>query len=249
MATKSFDASLDDLLSGLDLPSNDDLKREMKGKKITESKLSITPEKANEIWMKLWGEDRGSDLYKKLAKEYNVAYSAVFGLALGNHPLSPVDKDQWKLIYQEWHNRYGYNKNIYVVRSPGNDLLDYYDEMNSKRGPVKTSKIPPSVIYDIRFNKEASKEEVKKYLKENNIKVDNTMIATYASKTFGWLVDAPHQEWEFDSLVEMSKWLFERGGRKCKKGGQLAEDYLSRGMLWMDKGGGLSGWSFVKKSK
>lgn len=250
MATKkkSFNAELDNILAGLELPSNDDLKKETTGKKITESKLTITPEKAEAIWMKLWGQDRGVPLYTQLATEYKVGYHVVVALALGDHPLCPVDKERWKLIYQEWHNRYGHNKNIYVVRSPGNDLLDYYDAQNLTRG-AKTSRLSSSEIFDIRFTHNRDKAYAKDLLKKKGLKVDPNMIGGYANNIMGWLVDEPHQEWEFDSLVEMSQWLFKQAGKEWKKGGQLAEDYMSREMIWMDRGYGLNGWSFVKKSK
>jgi hypothetical protein len=245
---KSFNAGLDDLLEGLDLPSNDELMQETKGKKITESKLSITPKKAEEIWMKLWGPDRSVSLYKQLAAEYKVGEFVVQGLALGDHPLCPVNRNQWESIYQEWHNRYGYNKSVYVVRSPGNDLLDYYDAQNLKRG-AKTSKLSPSEIFDIRFTHNRDKAYAKDLLKKKGLKVDPNMISGYANDIMGWLVDEPHQEWEFDSLVEMSQWLFKQAGKEWKKGGQLAEGYIKKEMLWMDRGYGLNGWSFVKKSK
>lgn len=245
---KSFNADLDDLLADLDLPSNDELKQETKGKKITESKLTITPKKAEEIWMKLWDSNRGAVLYKQLAAEYKVGEFVVQALALGDHPLCPVDRDQWQSIYQEWHNRYGYNQSVYVVRSPGNDLLDYYDAQNLKRGAM-TSKLSPSEIFDIRFRKNKDKAYVKSLLAKKGIKVDPNMINGYANNIMGWLVDNPHQEWEFDSLVEMSQWLCKQAGKEWKKGGQLAESYIKKQMLWMDRGYGLNGWSFVKKSK
>ena len=249
MATKkSFDAELDNLIESLDLPSDEDIKQETKGKKITESKLTITLEKAEEIWMKLWGPDRGVSLYKQLSVEYKVAYDAVFMIALGNHPLCPVDKDQWKLIHQEWHNRYGYNKTVYVVRSPGNDLLSYYDEQNLKRG-AKTSKLSPSEIFDIRFRKNKDKTYIKSLLAKKGIKVDPNMINGYANNIMGWLIDEPHKEWEFDSFVEMSKWLHNRIKKEFKGGGQLAEACAKKGMIWADRGNSLNGWSFVTKLK
>lgn len=223
-------------------------KRKEFGKKITQSKLTITPEQANEIWFKLWGEDRGQPLYKKLAKEYNVAYDAVFMLALGDHPLCPVKKDQWKLIHQEWHNRYGYNKHVYIIRSPGNDLLDYYDQMNQIRG-AKTSKLAPSELFDIRFKKNKDKAYIKELLNTKGIKVDNNMINGYANNIMKWIVDKPHQEWEFDSLVTMSEWISNKFNRPYKKGGQLAESCIKAGMIWSDKGYGMNGWSFIKIPK
>lgn len=269
---KSLQEKLEGLYKGKDLSKDDDKKilkyeriglqskerweglldeeKKKFGEKITVSKLTITKEQADEIWLKLWDKDRGTDLYKKLAENYKVAYDAVFQLALGNHSLCPVDKEQWQKIYDHWHSLYGYNKNIYIVRSPGNDLLDYYDQQNLCRGDCKVSKLSPSEIFNIRFRwNDKSRKVIKAYCDEKGLKVDGAMYQTYATKTFGWLVDTPHQKWEFDSFVDMSKWLFERVGKEFKGGGQLAESYVKRGMIWMDKGYKLNGWSFIKKEK
>lgn len=217
-------------------------------RKVTAGKLTISKDQADEIWFKLWGADRGSELYKKLALEYNVAYDAVFMLALGDHPLSPVDRGQWQKIHNHWHSLYGYNKNVYIVRSPGNDLLDFYDKQNLLRGYCKKSKLSPSEIFDIRFRwDDKSRKAIKTFCDAKGIKVDGAMYITYATKTFGWLVDCPHKEWEFNSFVKMSEWLFKHANKEFKGGGQLAEKYVKLGMIWMDKGYGLNGWSFIKK--
>lgn len=216
------------------------------GKNISKGKLTISKSQADEIWLKLWGEDRGNELYKKLASEYNVALDAVCQLALGDHPLSPVNREEWKKIYDHWHNLYGYNKNIYIVRSPGNDLLDYYDSMNLKRDSKRISKLSPSEIFEIRFRwEDKSRRAIKAYCDSKGIKVDGAMYDTYKSKTMRWLVDAPHQEWEFDSFVKMSEWLCKRVKKEFKGGGSMAESYTKRQMIWQDKGLELNGWSFL----
>lgn len=218
------------------------------GQRITEAKLTITQQQAQEIWNRVWGPDRSLDLYKKLAKEYDVAYNAVFMIALGDHPLSPVTKEQWVEIHNDWHNKYGYTKNIYIVRSPGNDLLDFYDQQNLLRGS-KTSKLSPSEIFDIRFNRCKDTQYTKQLLLSKGIKVDPNMINGYANDIMKWLVNEPHQEWQFDSLVEMSEWLHTKMNKSFKGGGQLAEKYIKSKMLWMDRGYGLNGWSFIKIEK
>jgi hypothetical protein len=220
------------------------------GQKISNSKLTISQEQADEIWLKLWGPDRGADLYKKLAKDYNVADNAVSGLAQGSHPLCPVDKDQWQKIYEHWHKTYGYNKDIYIVRSPGNDLLDFYDSQNLLRGNGKVSKLSPSEIFDIRFRwLDKSDRAIRAYCNSKGISVDGAMFKTYANKTFGWLVDQPHEEWQFDSLVELSEWICTRTNRNYNGGGQIAHGYMNKQIIWMDKGFGLAGWTFIKSSK
>jgi hypothetical protein len=220
------------------------------GVKITQGKTTISKEVVEEIWMKVWGEDRGLELYSKLAKEYNTSNHIIMAIAGGDHVFSPVNKEQWKKIHSHWHNLYGYNKYRYIVRSPGNDLLDYYNIKNLQRG-IKTSKLSPSEIFNIRFRwKDNSVSQIKKYCLEKGIKVDGSMYSIYRDKTFSWLVDKPHQSWEFDDLVKMSQWMMDRSNKPKKiKGGQWAFAYLENEMIWMDRGFGLNGWSFIREHK
>jgi hypothetical protein len=220
------------------------------GKSISKTKLTISKNQADEIWLKLWGEDRGLDLYKKLSLEYNVAYDAVMQLALGQHQYSPVNKEQWNKIHDHWHNLYGHNKNIYIIRSPGNNLLDYYDFKNLQRDTKKISKLSPSEIFDIRFRwKDKSRKLIKEFCDSKGIKVDGAMYDTYRSKTMRWLVDSPHQEWKFDNFIDMSKWICDKTNKQFKGGGQIAHSYIEREMIWQDYGNAFNGWSFLKEDK
>jgi hypothetical protein len=220
------------------------------GNRITDGKLTINQQTADQIWQQVWGPDRGTELYVNLAEKYNTTLNIVQSIAGGTHALSTITKNQWEENYIQWHNRYGYNKNIYIIRSPGNDLLDYYDHMNILRG-TKTSKLSPSEIFDIRFRwEDKSTSAIKQYCLSKGINVDGAMYKTYATKTFGWLIDAPHQEWKFDSLPEMSNWMLEKINKPIDKvGGQWAWAYLQLGMIWMDRGAGFNGWSFITKEK
>ena len=257
------------------LPNNSELKRETRYKvsaektrqywanaseqeiairnaSISASKFTVTAETVEEIWLKVWGADRNLDLYKKLAKEYKVDVALIGSIARGSHALlHPELQQRYPLILKEWHNLYGYTKQQYVVRSPGNDLLDYYDEQNLLRGS-KTSKLSPSEIFDIRFRwQNKTHKAVKEYCNSKGIFVDNTMYNTYATKTFRWLIDEPHQEWVFDSLPEVTNFLATKttSDTKIEKSGNFAHRYVKSGMVWSDGGNGFNGWSFLKVQK
>lgn len=225
-----------------------DEKRKEFGSKITEGKVTVTREEAKEIWNKVWGEDRGTDLYKKLSIEYQCAIDAITSIARGTHIFCKVPKEKYKKLLKEWHEKYGYNKNIYIARSPGNDLLDYYDQKNSERKGCKVSKLSPSEIFEIRFRwTDKSRKKIKEYCDSKGLKVDGAMYDTYRNKTMSWLIDEPHQEWEFDSFVEMSKWIHERVGKPFNSGGQTAHGLISKEMIWSEKDFNLQGWSFIVK--
>ena len=228
-----------------------DKERQEVGSKITKGKLTITEDVVQEIWSKVWGPNRNNGLYEKLAKEYNTTKNIVGEIARGGHLLlTDEQKNSYDKKLEQWHNQYGYNKRIYTARSPGNDLLDKYDEYQLDRHPLKRGKLKASEIFDIRFRwDDKSDKAVREYCDEKGFKVDNAMYATYRDKTMGWLVDEPHQAYEFDSFVEMSKWMCERVGAEFKGGGQIAEGYTKKKMVWQDRGFNLNGWIFEAKDK
>lgn len=228
-----------------------DKERQELGSKITKGKLTITEDVVQEIWSKVWGPDRSDDLYKKLAKEYNTTKNIVGEIARALHLLLT---DEQKATYTEtlklWHKKYGYNKRMYIAKSPGNDLLKEYDEYQLQRALIKRGKLKVSEIFDIRFCwKDKSKKAIKEYCDSKGIKVDGAMYDTYRDKTMSWLVDKPHESFEFDSFVEMSKWMCDRAGKEFKGGGQIAERHIKKQMIWQDGGFNLNGWIFEVKDK
>lgn len=210
------------------------------------SKTTIDKNTVQKIYSKVWGPDRDNELYKRLAKEYNTTYNIVSTIARAGHLHNTRDDvEQYANRLQQWHEKYGYYKKYYIVRSPGNDLLERYDEYQLRRSPIKRGKLKVSEIFDIRFRwKDKSRKVIKAYCDSKGIKVDGAMYDTYRDKTMRWLVDQPHTEYRFENFPEMGQWMFDRINRPFPGGGAFAEVYCKKGMIWQDKKYNLNGWSF-----
>lgn len=118
-----------------------------------------------------------------------------------------------------------YGKYDWIVCSPGNDLLDFYDEFNKSLGKDNRaySAIPPSIVYHYRFEHEYPPELDDKslnygkgsYIRDRLKKYHNTNDPTYwgqVRKTrYSWLVNKPHKKFIFNyrkDVVEFFKKTF-----------------------------------------
>lgn len=156
-----------------------------------------------------------------------------------------------------------YGNQTYVLRSPGNDLLDFYDKKNLELGPDNRqySKVPPSVVFEYRFRHKYPKELFDKsknygifaYLRDQLKRYHKTNDHTYWSQVYknryDWLVDEPHNEYRFKHKSELMNFLKEQTGQKAisdkiahnTNTGNIKEECLET-MFWRGK---LKGWSIV----
>lgn len=115
----------------------------------------------------------------------------------------------------------------YEVRSPGNDLLDFYDQQNLLLGPGRRSAIPPSVIFRVRFRTKLPKtrsganqtapnitstvREICRPYKETK---DTSYWHQVLKTKMDWLVDTPAQRWRFtyhkDALAHIEQQIGHR---------------------------------------
>lgn len=240
-----------DPFKGFVFPSEDEIDFDTKCARVSLSKSTITKDQAEYIWSKVWGPDRSTNLYKKLAQELKCAYDAVANVARGQHYHLDIAQTEFDAKLAEWHKKYGYNQHTYILRSPGNDLLDYYDKLNAERPITDRLKLAPSEIFDARFRKKFNtKKDHRKYIKEllnsKGIKVDPAMHDNYAFRTLSWLVDEPHKEYRFDSLVDLSKKICNLTGRKFSNDGAIGFDFVKREMCWYKRDKAMAGWSVIK---
>ena len=125
---------------------------------------------------------------------------------------------------QSKNNKEKFGKGKYIVRSPGNDLLDFYDRMNDKLGKGRKSVIPPSVIFKIRYrtkmpktspgNNQYNTTRGPKHITEEICKpYYQTDDPSYWWKVYAngmkWLVDKPHKQWTFTYRKDAEKFLLE----------------------------------------
>lgn len=232
-------------------PTEKEINFDTKRAKMSITKSTITKDQADYIWSKVWDADRSNDLYKQLASELNCALDAVCTVARGSHYHLDITEAEYDAKLIEWHKKYGYNKYTYILRSPGNDLLDYYDKLNSERPISDRIKLSPSEIFDLRFRKSFNnKKEARRYIKDllisKGINVNPSMHDTYAFNTLSWLIDEPHVEYKFNSLVDLSKKICELTNRRFNHHGTIGHEFVQREMCWYKRDKAMAGWSVVK---
>lgn len=156
-----------------------------------------------------------------------------------------------------------YGNQVYILRSPGNDLLDFYDQQNKLLGSDNRaySAIPPSVVYHYRFEHRYPDElfdksknygqyaylrdQLKNYYQTN----DHTYWAQVFKRRYDWLVDNPHTEYRFNIKADLNKFIVEKFNQKCisqkismiSSTNKLKTERLET-MFWR---GEIKGWSIV----
>ena len=187
MATKkkSFNSELDDLLAGLELPSDEDIKRDTTSLKISENnrrtwanpnvsnKRSSSIKQAKkdagacpnelyeQIYLNSFGSDRRDgyvDTARKFLKSKGFDFHKDRVYHIINNGLNTVDVETHEQNISKWEKTFGFG--VWEITSPGVDLLEEYDIVWGD------NKFPPSVIYHIRFNMSTcSPKEIRDYLK------------------------------------------------------------------------------------
>lgn len=221
-------------------------------------------EQAAEIFNRCWGPDRGEKLYKKLAEEYGVSMAGIIDLVRGvghkRHAYCPVSSNELKKLKQEWEEKY--KTRTYIVNTPGNDLLEYYDELFIK-APIRTEwrrNFPPSLVFHCRFNiRKPTPETVRDYCdslgierKFNDLRVYKSILNQQTSVTdadyFNWLVNKPSKQYRFNSLEEVAKFLTKH--KENKKHIEYTSTSASAkfrecdGIVWRTKNS-FAGWTFI----
>lgn len=158
---------------------------------------------------------------------------AAINRATGNKRAGEIRKQQWanniERKIQAGKNARQNNKKIYggykwIVCSPGNDMLAYYDQQNELLGKDNRaySVIPPSVVYHYRFKHNYPKvlfDKSKNYgrlaylrdqLKEFYQTKDSTYWAQVYNTRHSWLINESHKEWVFNNREEMTLFLKEK---------------------------------------
>ena len=163
------------------------------------------------------------------------------------------------------HNMANYGNGTYTLRSPGNDLLDFYDEQQKSLDPTSKaySMIPPSVVFHYRFEHDYPAELFNKslnygryaYLRDQlsdyhvtKDPKDKTYWAQVYTTRFRWLINQPHKEYQFKLKADLDKFAIEHIGQKIS--GRLSTQKSTNQLLneqhvttiWRGK---LAGWSVI----
>jgi hypothetical protein len=252
MATKkkSFNAGLDDLLEGLDLPTNDELKRETTGLKISannqrtwansavkekrknairQSKLdggAVPKELYHKIYKDSWGPDRRTGYLDKAIKflskkGYTISRDKINHVVLNE--AGTVTKEEHDQNMKTWTQNYGFG--VWEVCSPGVDLLPIYDTHFAR------SDLSASVVWNIRFKmKNASPKEIRDFLlpytggdylrSKDGSRVENGRYLNYRNRLFPFLTDKKSKVLRFEDKESLRKWVSKKVGK------EIADVYL-----------------------
>ena len=144
--------------------------------------------------------------------------------------LTDIKHNDEKLLMHEritFGVRAKYDLGIYILRSPGNDLLKYYDNIMLEQDPKSKSYsyIPPSIVFYYRFKHQYPKKLSDKsfnygkatYLRDCLVNYYNTDDTTYWNQIlkdrYNWLVDKPHDKFEFTIIGDLKKFCMKNFGQ------------------------------------
>jgi hypothetical protein len=140
----------------------------------------------------------------------------------------------------------------YILRSPGKELLDIYDEEWRLLTQRKSNapEIPPSLVYKIRYElklpapkgrpklgETSAKEIMQELCKDYKQTNDQTYWMQILKRRYGWLTNTPSKEYRFDYIADMDKLIKNITNKKSKRmtGFKPGERY----MYWA---GAMAGW-------
>jgi hypothetical protein len=157
-------------------------------------------------------------------------------------------------------SRHRYGKGTYIVRSPGCDLLDFYDNewLSYKNGKSKQATLPPSIIYRIRHAEQYAPRTrhsriVEILEQEGYGDVVKNSATCFTKDVFNsmykWLPTTPHESWEFREQTEAYNFVKELFPNKFKgkRLNQQIQPYskinpITTHMWWMSQ---PAGWSII----
>ena len=115
---------------------------------LEQGRKNLTNEQRRKIYFGSWGADRYIGYMLRMAEKYNVSIDCIRSICGCDTAKLYYINDDYNKKFAEWEEKYAFP---IILRSPGNDLLDYYDEQNTLRDPQKALIMPPSLIFHFRF--------------------------------------------------------------------------------------------------
>lgn len=192
-----------------------------------ENKQGTLPlETMKKLMEDIWTCPRDDEDYLRISKKYNKSIDYLKYMELDQYYHPNLDK-----LKSNWIKKYGVS---YEVISPGNDMLEYYDEQNELRSESMKLLLPPSIIFHYRFRETDWKPKDVK-AKFPHIK-GNTLLPLLRIR-MDWLVDEPSQKIITQDLIEAEKFYTKITGKKSTSGiRRLAHEGV---MGWQ---GHMGGW-------
>lgn len=156
--------------------------------------------------VQIYGEEMRSGIYRITSMD---DFDAVYKLVRYKKPYHQRMIRQKKEWQEQWDRE---NKRVYLFRSPGKDLLEFYDQkINESQYGRATSKdgqkYLPSHIYHLRFEKEYDTDYIKSFVKKHYNRNIDTAEANKVWRLYPWLTDKDHYYFATDTLSNLSQWI------------------------------------------
>lgn len=244
MSKKTFNDTVNELFSDLNLPDDLEIKRETTSLKISENNKrtwangdvsnkrsvairkskrdagSCPPEIYIEVYQNSWGVDRRDGYVvnaRKFLKSKGFDFHKDRVFKIITNGLNTVDGNTHKQNTVEWEKKFGFGE--WEITSPGIDLLEEYDKVWSE------NLVPPSVVWHVRFKMaNSTPKEIRDYLlpwtngdyyrSADGTRVENGRYIDIRKKRFPFLTDQPSQYAIFDDREKLTEWLRVKMKRK-----------------------------------
>jgi hypothetical protein len=179
----------------------------------------------------MWGPDRGTPIYKKLALEYNLPLNTVYYIAQGGDNIEK-DTRNHNARMEEWKSKYQLK---FQAISPGVDRLSFYDKHN-----FPNSNFPPSLHYTA-FKEHWSQSKIQEEISKLGLGDCYFNTGRFRNR-FSWLEDLESKVYDFDSIHDFLDW-FQLTFDKPKMLKQTLYSLCEYPVSWQTP---YTGWSFRK---
>lgn len=201
---------------------------------------TLTPDQKREMVREYWQSPRDKSAKHRLAEKYGVAVVHIDNTA---HECKYLTKRELDTLKQEWYEQYGLQ--IEVI-SPGCDQLAEYDRLNQYRSDQMRLRVPPSVIWNIRFGHSeylSTRDiyEIARPYYDNRPTTDSdwSYYKMLRRNRLNWLVDTPSRRVTVSSLEDAEQFYTEVTGLKATSG--VRRLWWEGKMGWQGK---IGGWQF-----
>lgn len=198
-----------------------------------------------------------TEINKLLAKTRNQDFrNKTESILLRNENLRFINEDKWS------------SKGVYIVSTPGSDLLDFYDEKwqeyiddlgigkiySKNNGRNQIGLVPPSIVYKMRFiisrDRKTFKNECWELMSPyvNQETCHKAYHNETASKMYNWLTEEKSKQYKFNMLEQVYDFMDKQLCVKIHRGevNPHKKDNPTNSTLWWRKE--AAGWSirFIK---
>ena len=181
--------------------------------------------------VKIYGEEMKTGIYRITSMD---DFDDVYKLVRYKKPYHQRMIRQKKEWQEQWDRE---NKPVYLFRTPGKDLLAFYDEQ-IKESP-REERYLPSDIYHLRYEKTWDPDYIKSFVKKHYNKDIDTAECGRVWRMFPWLTDKDSVYYATTSATDLANvldWHGIKGTDYLRQEGRFAGCSIVKAMgtKWLD---------------